>query len=301
MISRVGGEGDDLPMDTSAYYGGSSDRHYLELNEAEESMLAMLEENFGTLIVVLNSTNAMELGFLEDEGVDAALWSECYGSVGTVALGNILNGSVNPSAKTSDTFAYEVESNPTYYSFGGYDYTNVSYSNGGLAAGTGDAVAGDDPFHYVKYVEGIYVGYRFYETAAADGFIDYDKTVQFPFGYGLSYTEFEQTLDSVTFDGSTVKAEVTVKNTGDAAGREVAELYYSAPYTKGGIEKSEVVLGAFAKTDRLEPGQSQTLSLQIAAEDMASYDYLGVKAEGGAYVLEAGDYDIRLQSDSHHV
>lgn len=301
VISRVGGEGDDLPMDTSAYYGGSSDRHYLELNEAEESMLAMLEENFGTLIVVLNSTNAMELGFLEDKGVDAALWSECYGSVGTVALGNILNGSVNPSAKTSDTFAYEVESNPTYYSFGGYDYTNVSYSNGGLAAGTGDAVAGDDPFHYVKYVEGIYVGYRFYETAAADGFIDYDKTVQFPFGYGLSYTEFEQTLDSVTFDGSTVKAEVTVKNTGDAAGREVAELYYSAPYTKGGIEKSEVVLGAFAKTDFLEPGQSQTLSLQIAAEDMASYDYLGVKAAGGAYVLEAGDYDIRLQSDSHHV
>lgn len=301
VISRVGGEGDDLPMDTSAYYGGSADRHYLELNEAEESMLAMLEENFGTLIIVLNSTNAMELGFIEDEGVDAALWSECYGSVGTVALGNILNGSVNPSAKTSDTFAYEMESNPTYYSFGGYDYTNVSYSNGGMAAGTGDAVAGEDPFHYVKYVEGIYVGYRFYETAAADGFIDYDKTVQYPFGFGLSYTEFEQTLDHVTFDGSVVNAEVTVKNTGNAAGKEVAELYYSAPYTKGGIEKSEVVLGAFAKTDLLAPGESQTMTLQIAAEDMASYDYQGIKAQGGAYVLEAGDYDIRLQSDSHHL
>ena len=301
VISRVGGEGDDLPMDTSDYYGGSADRHYLELNEAEESMLAMLEENFGTLIIVLNSTNAMELGFIEDNGVDAALWSECYGSVGTIALGNILNGSVNPSAKTSDTFAYEMESNPTYYSFGGYDYTNVSYSNGGMAAGTGDAVAGEDPFHYVKYVEGIYVGYRFYETAAADGFIDYDKTVQYPFGFGLSYTEFEQTLDDVTFDGSTVNAVVTVKNTGDAAGKEVAEIYYSAPYTKGGIEKSEVVLGAFAKTDLLSPGESQTLTLQIAAEDMASYDYQGIKAQGGAYVLEAGEYDIRLQSDSHHM
>ena len=301
VISRVGGEGDDLPMDTSDYYGGSADRHYLELNEAEESMLAMLEENFGTLIIVLNSTNAMELGFIEDDGVDAALWSECYGSVGTIALGNILNGSVNPSAKTSDTFAYEMESNPTYYSFGGYDYTNVSYSNGGMAAGTGDAVAGEDPFHYVKYVEGIYVGYRFYETAAADGFIDYDKTVQYPFGFGLSYTEFEQTLDDVTFDGSTVNAVVTVKNTGDAAGKEVAEIYYSAPYTKGGIEKSEVVLGAFAKTDLLSPGESQTLTLQIAAEDMASYDYQGIKAQGGAYVLEAGEYDIRLQSDSHHM
>lgn len=301
VVSRVGGEGDDLPMDTSAYYGGSADRHYLELNEAEESMLKMLEDNFGTVIVVLNSTNAMELGFLEDANVDAAIWTECFGSVGTVALGNILNGSVNPSGKTSDTFAYAMESNPTYYSFGSYDYTNVFYNNGGLAAGTGDAKAGDDAFHYVKYNEGIYVGYRFYETAAADGFIDYDSTVQFPFGYGLSYTSFEQTLDDVTYDGQTVKATVTVKNTGDMTGKDVVEIYYSAPYTKGGIEKSEVVLGGFAKTSALEPGASETVKIEIAAEDMASYDYAGIKAAGGGYVLEAGEYDIRLQSDSHNM
>ena len=301
VISRVGGEGDDLPIDTSAYYGGEIGRHYLELNAAEESMLKMLEENFGTVVVVLNSTNAMELGFVEDEGVDAALWSECYGSVGTIALGNILNGSVNPSAKTSDTFAYEVESNPTYYSFGAYDYTNAFYSNGGLAAGTGDAIAGADSYHYVKYIEGIYVGYRYYETAAADGFIDYDTTVQFPFGFGLSYTTFTQTLDDVAFDGTAVTAKVTVTNTGETAGKEVAEIYYSAPYTLGGIEKSEVVLGGFAKTKILNPGESETLTITIKAEDMASYDYLGVKAQGGAYVLEAGEYDIRLQSDSHNM
>jgi len=301
VISRVGGEGDDLPMETSAYYGGSADRHYLELNEAEESMLSMIEQNFGTVIVVLNSTNAMELGFLEDENVDAAIWSECYGSMGTVALGNILNGTVNPSGKTTDTFSYAVESNPTYYSFGAYDYTNASYSNDGMAAGTGDAIAGADPFHYVKYNEGIYVGYRFYETAAADGFIDYDQTVQFPFGFGLSYTTFEKVLDDVSFDGATVTATVTVTNTGSVPGKDVAEIYYSAPYTKGGIEKSEVVLGGFAKTQILAPGASETLTISMATEDMASYDYLGIKAAGGAYVLEEGDYDIRLQSDSHNM
>ncbi len=301
VISRVGGEGDDLPLDMAGYNGGEAGKHYLELNSAEESMLAMLEENFGTVVIVLNSTNAMELGFLEDEKVDAALWSECYGSVGTIALGEILNGTVNPSARTSDTFAYAVESNPTYYSFGAYDYTNASYTNSAGAAGTGDALTGQDPYHYVKYNEGIYVGYRFYETAAADGFIDYDTTVQFPFGYGLSYTEFTQTLDSVTFEDDIVTATVTVENKGSMPGKEVVQLYYSAPYTPGGIEKSEVVLGGFAKTQALEPGASETVTIQIAASDMASYDYSGIKAEGGGYVLEAGDYDIRLQSDSHHV
>jgi beta-glucosidase len=243
----------------------------------------------------------MELGFVEDENVDAAVWTECFGSVGTVALGEILIGSVNPSGKTSDTFAYAVESNPTYYSFGGYDYTNASYVNTAGAAGTGDAITGMDPYHYVKYNEGIYVGYRYYETAAADGFIDYDATVQFPFGFGLSYTDFAQTLDDVTFDGKTVTVKATVTNNGTVAGKEVVEVYYSAPYTTGGIEKSEVVLGGFAKTQTLAPGASETVTIQMAAEDMASYDYLGIKAQGGAYVLEAGEYDIRLQSDSHNV
>lgn len=301
VISRVGGEGDDLPKDMAGYYGGESGKHYLELNSAEESMLSMIKNNFGTVVVVLNSTNAMELGFLEDSGVDAALWCGCFGSVGTVALGNILSGETNPSGKTADTFAYEVESNPTYYSHGGYDYTNVSYANTAGAAGTGDAITGNDPYHYVKYIEGIYVGYRFYETAAADGFIEYDKTVQYPFGYGLSYTNFRQTLDKVDFNGDTVTATVTVKNEGKQSGKDVVELYYSAPYTEGGIEKSEVVLGGFAKTKELSSGESETVTITMKTEDMASYDYTGVKASGGAYVLEAGEYDIRLQRDSHNV
>ena len=301
VISRVGGEGDDLPMDMEGYYGGEAGKHYLELNTVEEDTLKLLEENFGTVIVVLNSTNAMELGFLEDDAVDAAVWTECLGSVGTVALGEILMGEVNPSGKTTDTFPYAVESNPTYYSFGDYDYTNVTYENTAGAAGTGDAETGLDAYHYVDYVEGIYVGYRFYETAAADGFIDYDTTVQFPFGYGLSYTDFEQTLDRVSCDGKTVTAEVTVKNTGSVAGKDVVEIYYKAPYTVGGIEKSEVVLGGFAKTEALAPGESERVSIQIALEDMASYDYSGIKVGGGAYVLEAGDYEIRLQNDSHNV
>jgi beta-glucosidase len=141
------------------YYGGEAGRNYLELNAAEEETLSMLEESFGTVVVVLNSTNAMELCFLKDEGVDAALWSGCFGSVGTVALGNILKGEADPSAKTVDTFAYEMESNPTFYSHGDYDYTNVSYENTAGAAGTGDAVC-----HY----DLAYVPAGQHETDAAD-------------------------------------------------------------------------------------------------------------------------------------
>ena len=301
VVARVGGEGDDLPKDMADYYGGEKGKHYLELNTAERETLSLLEGNFSQVIVVLNSTNAMELGFLEEDGVDAALWSGCFGSVGTVALGNILKGETNPSGKTVDTFAYDVESNPSYYSHGDYDYTNVSYLNTAGAAGTGDAETGEDAYHYVDYVEGIYVGYRFYETAGADGFIDYDSSVQYSFGYGKSYTDFEQTLDEVTYVNSKITARVTVKNVGNVAGKDVAEIYYHAPYTLGGIEKSEVVLGGFAKTKLLQPGESESLTIEMSDEDMASYDYTGVKAQNGAYVLEEGDYDIRLQRNAHEV
>ena len=170
-----------------------------------------------------------------------------------------------------------------------------------MFAGTGDAASGSMPYYFVDYQEGIYVGYRYFETTAADGFIDYGSTVQYPFGYGLSYTTFDQVLDSVDDDGATVTAKVTVTNTGSVAGKQVAQIYVGAPYTKGGIEKSSVVLAGFQKTKLLEPGESQTLTISFAKEEMASYDYTGVKAEGGAYVLEAGDYAINLQTDSHNV
>jgi beta-glucosidase len=257
----------------------------------------MVKENFGTVIVLVNSTNAMELGWLQDDGIDAALWVGCIGSTGANAIGEVLSGKVNPSGRTSDTFAYEVESAPSYYSIGGYDYTNVEYTNNNPIGGSGVP----DAYHYVDYVEGIYVGYRYYETAAADGFIDYDTTVQYPFGYGLSYTTFDEEITDFQNDGTTITMEVTVTNTGDVAGKDVVEVYYSAPYTLGGIEKSAVVLADFAKTEEIAPNATATVSLSFAVEDMASYDYTGVKAEGGAYVLEAGDYQINLQSDSHNV
>lgn len=313
VVSRLGGEGADLPMDMDPTLtteivasgllvqqnvkGGDAGKHYLELQSVELQVLEMLKENFGTVIVLLNSTNTMELGFLEDDGIDAALWIGCLGSTGANAVGEVLNGSVNPSGRTTDTFAYAVESAPSYYSLGDYDYTNAQYVN------TSPIGNGSDPdaYHYVDYIEGIYVGYRYYETAAEDGFIDYDETVQYPFGYGLSYTDFEQNISDFSFDGNTISLSVKVTNTGTAAGKEVVEVYYSAPYTVGGIEKSSVVLAGFAKTELLEPGQSETVTIAFAAEDMASYDYTGIKANGGAYVLEAGEYTISLRSDSHTV
>lgn len=309
VISRLGGEGADLPMDmagsvstlgsdtAAGIKGGDSGKHYLELQDVEIEVLDMVKENFGTVIVLVNSTNAMELGWLEDDGIDAALWIGCLGSTGANAVGEALSGVVNPSGRTSDTFAYEVESAPSYYSIGAYDYTNVQYTNTNPIAGGGEP----DQYHYVDYIEGIYVGYRYYETAAADGFIDYDKTVQYPFGYGLSYTSFTQEIASFNDSGDDITIEVNVTNTGSAAGKTVVQAYYTPPYTPGGIEKSHVVLADFAKTDTLESGKSQTVTLSFAKEDMASYDYSGVKAQGGAYVLEAGDYEIKLMSNSHEI
>lgn len=313
VISRLGGEGADLPMEMdpnltttivssgaiveSSIKGGDAGKHYLELQQTEIDVLNMVKERFGTVIVLVNSTNAMELGFLEEDGIDAALWIGCLGSTGANAVGEVLSGAVNPSGRTSDTFAYAVESAPSYYGLGDYDYTNLEWVNTNPIAASSEP----DAYHYVDYIEGIYVGYRYYETAAEDGFIDYDTTVQYPFGYGLSYTTFEQSISDFQNDGETITMTVDVTNTGTMSGKDVVEVYYSAPYTPGGIEKSAVVLGDFEKTGVIEPGQSEQVTLTIPIEDMASYDYTGIKAQGGAYVLEAGDYIISLRSDSHTV
>lgn len=310
VFSRLGGEGADLPLDMTpsesevgssgaatsvGVKGGDAGKHYLELQQVELDLLDMVKENFGTVVVLVNAANAMELGFLEDPDVDAALWLGCLGSTGCNAVGEILSGAVNPSGRTTSTFAYAVESAPSYYSFGDYDYTNVTYTNTSPIA----ASAEPDTYHYVDYVEGIYVGYRYYETAAADGFIDYDATVQYPFGYGLSYTTFTQEIADFRDDGTTISMDVQVTNTGSAAGKDVVQVYYTAPYTPGGIEKSHVVLAGFDKTEILQPGESETVTISFTYEDMASYDYTGVKAAGGAYVLEAGDYQIRLMANAH--
>lgn len=313
VVSRLGGEGADLPMDmdpdlTTTFVasgavveqtvsGGDAGKHYLELQSVEQEVLDMVKSRFDKVIVLVNSTNCMELGFLEDEGIDAALWVGCLGSTGANAIGQVISGEVNPSGRLTDTFAYELESAPSYYSLGDYDYTNAEWVNTNLIGNSKDP----DAYHYVDYIEGIYVGYRYYETAAEDGFIDYDSTVQYPFGYGLSYTTFDQQIESFDNDGETITMGVRVTNTGDVAGKDVVQAYYSAPYTQGGIEKSSCVLGGFGKTDTLEPGQSQLVTVSWAVEDMASYDYSGIKADGGAYVLEAGDYGITLRNNSHDV
>ena len=288
-ISRVGGEGGDLARDMEGYDDNyTPGQHMLELNQDEKDAIALAKEHFDTVIVLINASTTMELGELEaDEGVDAILWVGSPGQTGFYAVGDVLCGNVNPSGRTVDLWAADFTKDPTFVNFGDYQYSNLSSSN---AAGDG---------YFVQYEEGIYIGYRYYETAAVEGFLDYDQAVVYPFGYGLSYTTFDwavtgQELGAV--DGE-ISIDVTVTNTGSAAGKEVVELYYSAPYTPGGIEKAHVVLGAFAKTGLLQPGESETVTLTMAVEDMASYDY---KTER-AWVLEAGTYALTLQTDSHHV
>lgn len=286
-FSRVGGEGGDLPQDMyAAGYSKTDDgRHYLELTQDEEDLLALIKaQGFGKVIVLVNSSNAMELGFLEDDAIDAALWIGSLGSTGFNAVGEILSGKVNPSGRLSDTYAYDLTSSPAYWNAGDFTYSNLNH-------------------HYVEYAEGIYVGYRFYETRYVDnttGLCDeaaYAKAVQYPFGYGLSYTTFEQSIADYKTTDSAIEMTVEVKNTGAVAGKDVVQVYYTAPYTIGGIEKSHVVLAGFAKTDLLQPGASEKVTITFAPENMASYDETGAKA----YVLEAGTYQIKLMNNAHDV
>lgn len=290
VFGRAGGEGADMPMDMGAYEGGTEGRHYMELTENEEAMFDMVKENFEKVIVLINSSSPMELGFLENEKVDAAMWIGGPGSVGLQGVANALCGEVNPSGRLVDTYAYDATSSPAYMNIGDFTYTGTEHENGGMLGGVA-------PYKFMNYQEGIYVGYRYYETAAQDGYINYDETVQYPFGYGLSYTTFEQKMGALSTEGDAVSVDVTVTNTGNVPGKEVVQLYYTPPYTKGGIEKSHVVLAAFDKTEELKPGESQTLTLSFQKEDMASYDY----KEAKAYVLEKGDYAIKLMKNSHDV
>lgn len=281
VIGRGGGEGGDLTQDMKGWDDNyEAGQHQLELNKDEKDMLALAEANFDTVIVLINASTTMELGLLEDDPeVDAILWIGSPGQTGFRAVGRLLSGDLTPSGKTSDLWASDFTKDPTFVNFGNYAYSNLD--------GT-----------FVQYEEGIYVGYRWYETAAEEGYLDYDEAVVYPFGYGLSYTTFDWELVRSDLGGieGDITVDVKVTNTGNAAGKDVVELYYSAPwYADRGIEKSSVVLGAFAKTSLLAPGESETLTLSFAVEDMASYDY---KTER-AYVLDEGDYVITLRTDSH--
>ncbi len=271
--------------------------HYLELSVTEEKMVEKVCSEFEKVIVVINANNAMELGWVDEyPQIAAVILAPGAGNTGLVALGEIIAGTVNPSGRTADTFVKDLTATPTWNNFGTHAYTNVDELKDAIAAADS---AYEGAIAFVNYVEGIYVGYKFYETAADEGLINYEDMVQYPFGYGLSYTTFTQEIQNFAFDGTTVKFDVKVTNTGSVAGKDVIEVYFTPPYTNGGIEKASVNLVDFGKTSLLTAGASETVSFAIPAEDLASYDSNGIKT--GGYILEAGEYAISLRSDSHTV
>ena len=305
VLSRKAGEGhNDIPMDVSkAAYDNNSDEyddfpegeHYLQLSQTERDMVDMVCSNFNNVIVIYNGANQFELGFTNEyPQIKSVVWCPGTGNVGFNALGKVFSGEVNPSGKTPDTFIYDMTTAPWWNNAEKTEYTNLAdMAVEGMNAGTAQVYAPA----FTNYVEGIYVGYKYYETAAQEGAIDYDKTVQYPFGYGLSYTEFEQKMGELEEKDGQISVDVEVTNTGDVAGKDVVEVYYNPPYTNGGIEKSSANLIEFEKTNLLQPGESQTVTVTFSIEDMASYDENNAKA----YVLEKGDYVISINSDSHTV
>ena len=307
VLTRVGGEGADLPTDMKAkgitYKNNSKDyddfqkgESFLQLSKTERDMIDLVTSNFKKVTLVYNGANTFQFDFLNDyPQIQSVVWCPPAGQTGFSALGEVLAGETNPSGKTSDTFLKNLTKSVSYNNFGKFEYTNMADKAAKYKGFTGDDVTAIPGF--VNYSEGIYVGYKFYEPASDEGLINYDDTVAFPFGYGLSYTSFDQKLDSVKYKGGKVTVTATVTNTGDKAGKDVVEVYYNPPYTDGGIEKASKNLAGFEKTKELQPGESQKVTVKFDDDDMASYDYKGAKA----YMLEKGDYDISIQSDSHHV
>ncbi len=293
VIGRLGGEGADLPR-TMVNYGGSADKHYLELTTEETDLIkAVKAAGFKKTILVVATGNAMELGDLDALGVDACLWVGYCGSTGMKSIVNAIRGEVNPSGKTVDVYARDNLAAPAVVNMGDFEYSNST------------------SYHYVTYSEGIYVGYRYYETRYEDvimergsaGEFDYDTEVVYPFGYGLSYTDFTWDKLELTEKDGAYTASVKVTNTGDRAGKDVVELYYQSPYTaydiEKGVEKSAVELLGFAKTGLIEPNGSETVEITFTLEDMKSYDVHG----HGGYILEPtgtdGNYYVTAATDSH--
>ena len=321
VITRVGGEGADLPTnmkaETITYKNNSKDyddfqdgEHFLQLSKTERDMIDLVTKNFDKVTLVYNGANAFQFDFLSNyPQIKSVLWCPPAGQTGFSALGDVLAGETNSSGKTSDTFVKDLTKTPVFNNTdgaaaassssvgadGAFIYDNVDDLAAKYTGFTGQETTVLPSF--VNYVEGIYVGYKFYETAADEGLINYDDTVIYPFGYGLSYTSFEQKMGDVFHKDGKVTFDVTVTNTGDTAGKDVVEVYYNPPYTDGGIEKASKNLVAFEKTGKLEPGASETVKIEFDDDDMASYDNKDAKA----WVLEKGDYAISIQSDSHHV
>ena len=302
VITRIGGEGFDLPRYQGDSEGAvSPDSHYLELDQNEIDLLtAVTDGTFKRVVVVFNTPSSFEATFLKDSAyaafadkIDAAVWIGFTGSNGITALGEILNGDVNPSGRLVDTWAADFTKNPSFVNFGtGCLPDTTDKYDGGM-------------YYSVDYEEGIYVGYRYYETRGeTDGEEWYNANVVYPFGYGLSYTTFDWTVGDASASeielGTTITVPVTVKNTGSVAGKEVVQLYASAPYTLGGIEKAHKVLVGFAKTKLLQPGESETVTVSFDPYSAASYDYRDANSNGfSGYELEAGEYTLYISRNAH--
>ncbi|WP_297301568.1 glycoside hydrolase family 3 C-terminal domain-containing protein [uncultured Bifidobacterium sp.] len=305
VIGRVGGEGADLPKDMRAkditYHDNDKanpdfkeGQSFLELSKPESDMIAKVASSFNKVVLVYNGANTFNLNFVgQYPQIKSVLWCPPPGQAGFTALGEVLKGKVNPSGKTSDTFVRDLTKTPTYNNFGSFTYTNMDDHKASFTGFTGKPETSTPTF--VDYNEGIYVGYRFWETAAKEGLINYDQMVQYPFGYGLSYTTFSQKMGPIHHADGKISFDVTVTNTGAKAGRDTVQTYFEPPYVNGGIEKASANLVSFKKTKTLDPGKSQTITVNFKDEDMASYDADHAKA----YVLDQGDYGISIRSDSH--
>ena len=322
FISRCGGEGLDLSRNmkqdatTTAskkiLEGGDTvaanaqkevnnyvdGQHELELSKEEKDMISFAKTNYSKVIVVLNDSTTMEVGDLQnDDGIDGIIWAGSPGVSGFNALGSILAGTISPSGRTPDLYSRDFTADPTYANFatnGVNEYTGVT----SIDSGNGKS----EKAHFVEYEEGIYVGYRYYETRYGSNETEYNNQVVYPFGYGLSYTTFSKTLKAYDETSDSVTLTIEVKNTGNVAGKEVVQLYYTAPYTEGGIEKASTVLGDFAKTKTLQPEETDTVTVSIDKEDMASYDYNDKNHNNfKGYELEKGTYTLQIKENSHTV
>lgn len=326
VISRIGGEGFDLPR-TMRYTGSkytdfaaanqvipgarSGDDHYLQLDRNETDMLDEACRNFEKIIVVINSAAPLELGFLDDpdhyayhENIQAAIWMGLPGDSGINALGKVLTGDINPSGRLVDTYARDFKNDPTWFNFGNY---NIADGNKYYTLDEKNELK-QRKLAFVEYREGIYFGYRYYETRGyTDGEEWYDDNVIYPFGYGLSYTNYEYTVEPATENGSVISSDgkleftVNVQNKGDYAGKQSLSLYYTSPYNNGGIEKAHIVLADFAKTGMLDAKTGEgTITLSVDVRDMASYDYNNAAGDGKTgYKLEAGEYKLYVGDDAH--
>ena len=330
VLSRVSGESSDAPLVQYKGTGGSStpndtNRSYLEASEEELDLLDYVAHVYPNTVVVVNSTNTMNLNFLSEiKEIDACLVCGATGMTAASGVVSVLYGEVSPSGRLADTYPYDFKTNASYVNSGseGVNYylgADGLYPNDGTTNGNvGNNSQKYDHVYYLDYVEGIYVGYKWYETADVEGYwndVDnkygkgYDGVVQYPFGYGLSYTDFSWEVVGLGISNNQelnkndeISVTVRVTNTGICEGRDVVELYFTPPYTKGGIEKAAMNLVAFNKTTNLKPGEYEDLTLKFNVRDMSSYDDTDKNNDGfEGYVLEKGDYQIKLMKDSHHI